>query len=237
MQIINFNDYQKAKLQERRLWVKRLWQWADQFDIKEYNVPRNEDELINLTHLSFEGIDYYFRKDRFTKLPKEIGNLTKLKFLELGHVVNWDVFLNNLTELPNEIGKLTELTRLYIQNNNLSELPSEIGNLSHLKELKLGANHLTGLPKEIGNLRQLEILTMWQNHITELPPEIGNLKQLKGFSIWGNPLKELPQEIVNLTELKELELGRNLRLSTSQKEWINKLKRNATNVHYLPDRL
>ena len=92
MQIINFDDYHKAKLQERRLWVERLWQWADQFDIKEYNVPRNEDELINLTHLSFESITYYFRKDRFTKLPKEIGNLTKLKFLELGHVVNWMYF-------------------------------------------------------------------------------------------------------------------------------------------------
>ena len=233
MQIINFEDYHKAKLHERRLWVERLWQWADHFDIKEFNIPRNEDELINLTHLSFEGITYYFRKDRFTKLPKEIGNLTKLKFLELGHVVSWDVFLSNLTELPKEIGKLNELTRLYIQTNSLSELPSEIGNLKQLKELKLGANHLTGLPKEIGNLRQLEILTMWQNRITELPPEIGNLKQLKGFSIWGNPLKELPQEIVNLTELKVLELGRNLRLSSSQKKWINELKSNASNVHYI----
>ena len=74
---------------------------------------------------------------------------------------------------------------------------------------------------------------MWQNHITELPPEIGSLKQLKGFSIWGNPLKELPPEIVNLTELKVLELGRNLRLSTAQKKWINELKRNAGNVHYI----
>ena len=231
MQIINLEDRRKAKLMEQRLWMERLWQWADRFDIEEYNVPRNENELLNLTHLSFESYRY-FERDKFTRLPKEIGNLNKLKFLELGHVVNWDIYLNDLTELPKEIEKLTELTHLYLQTNSLTELPKEIGNLKQLKVLKLGANQLIGLPEEIGNLKQLEILTMWQNRITELPPEIGNLVQLKGLSVWGNPLVELPQEIVNLTELKELELGKNSRFSELQREWIKELEHNGCNVSY-----
>ena len=233
MQIFKLDDHRKAKLQDRRIWMERLWQWADQLDIKEYNIPRNENGLWKMTHLSFSGIDYYFREEKFTKLPKEIGNLTNLKFLELGHVVNWDTFLNNLQELPAEIGNLSGLTRLYAQTNNLSQIPKEIGRLKKLKELKLGANLLTTLPKEIGNLANLEILTVWQNSIKELPAEIGNLKQLKGFSIWGNPIKKLPHEIISLTELKTLELGRNIRLSGPQKKWINELKRNAANVHYI----
>ena len=233
MKIINFDDRRKAKLMEQQLWMVRLWQWADRLEIEEYNVPRNRDELLILTHLSFESYRYY-GKDKFSELPPEIGNLSKLKFLELGHVVNCEMqFLNNLTALPKEIGKLTELTHLYIQDNRLTELPKEIGNLTQLKELKLGFNHLTKLPKDIGKLARLEILTVWQNKLTKLPAEIGKLKQLKGLSLWGNPLVELPQEIVNLTDLKTLELGRNLRLSASQKEWINELKRNATNVHYM----
>ena len=231
-EIIDFLSILNKKKRQQQLWIDRIWQWADQFDIEEYNVPRNKDDLLNLTHLSFQSISY-FGRDKFTELPKEFGNLTKLKFLELGSIVHEEIVLNNLTKLPMEIGNLTELSHLHIQVNNLNELPKEIGNLKQLKDLKLGCNHLTGLPKEIGNLKQLEILTMWQNEITELPPEIGNLKQLKGFSIWGNPLVEFPQEIVNLTELKKIELGKNLRFSKLQKEWIKKLQHDGCDVSYI----
>jgi hypothetical protein len=55
MKIINLDDRRKAKLMEQRLWMERLWQWADRLDIEEHNVPRNEHELLNLTHLSFES--------------------------------------------------------------------------------------------------------------------------------------------------------------------------------------
>jgi len=231
-EIIDFLSILEKKKRQQQLWMERIWQWADQFNIVDYNVPRNRDDLLNLTHLSFQSISY-FEKDKFTELPKEFGNLTKLKFLELGSITHPEIVLNNLRELPKEIGNLTELTHLYIQVNRLNELPKEIGNLTQLKNLKVGCNHLTGLPKEIGNLKQLEILTMWQNRITELPSEIGNLKQLKGFSIWGNPLEELPQEIVNLTELKKIELGKNIWISELQKEWIKKLQHDGCDVSYI----
>jgi len=45
------------------------------------------------------------------------------------------------------------------------------------------------------------------------------------------PKTELPKEIVNLTNLTELFLeGRNLILTQSQKQWIDKLKENSCDV-------
>ena len=102
-EIIDFLSILNKKKRQQQLWMDRIWQWADQFDIKEYNVPRNKDDLLNLTHLSFQSISY-FGKDKFTELPKEFGNLTKLKFLELGSIVHEEIVLNNLRKLPKEIG-------------------------------------------------------------------------------------------------------------------------------------
>ena len=74
-------------------WIVRLWEWADYNNISDYKyvkndyiddeeegyfvgLPRNKDDLLNLTEL-----DLY--SAQLTELPKEIGNLinlTKLNF-------------------------------------------------------------------------------------------------------------------------------------------------------------
>ena len=107
-EIIDFLSILNKKKRQQQLWIDRIWQWADQFDIEEYNVPRNKDDLLNLTHLSFQSISY-FKRDKFTELPKEFGNLTKLKFLELGSIVHEEIVLNNLRKLPKEIGNRSSL--------------------------------------------------------------------------------------------------------------------------------
>ncbi|MGI2172997.1 leucine-rich repeat domain-containing protein [Shewanella ulleungensis] len=218
-------------LNEPLEWVHDLWHWADEHDIEKYNIPREKNELLNLKHLSFESISY-FEREKFHLLPKEIGNLRNLIFLELGNVVHPEILLNNLIEIPKEIGNLTELTHLYLQFNSLSELPAEIGNLTKLKELKLGGNDISYLPKEIGKLKELEILTIWNNNLKELPREIGLLTNLKGFDISGNSLTYLPDEITNLTALKSFYYSDNdLQLSESQKSWIVMLKNNGCEVY------
>ena len=60
-------------------------------------------------------------------LPPEIGNLTNLKYINLGY--------NYLCGLPPEIGNLTNLENLKINNNNLYSLPPEICNLKKIKTL------------------------------------------------------------------------------------------------------
>jgi hypothetical protein len=103
-------------------WVERLCNWADENEISSHKIPRDKDDLYNLTQLNLNN-------NQLTDLPKEIGNLTKLTHLNLNN--------NQLTDLPKEIGNLTNLMYLKIENNQLTELPEEICNLMHLTWLYL----------------------------------------------------------------------------------------------------
>jgi hypothetical protein len=62
--------------------------------------------------------------NKFTTLPKEIGNLTNLTMLGLGN--------NQLTILPKEIGNLQKLSYLDLSNNKLTDLPVKIRKKSDL---------------------------------------------------------------------------------------------------------
>jgi len=212
-------------------WVENVCGWANDLGIEKYNIPRNEDELLNLKHLSFESISY-FEKEKFITLPIEIGNLTNLVFLELGSAVHPEILLNDLIEIPKQIGGLTALTHFYIQFNSLSELPKEIGSLTKLKEFKLGGNKLTRIPKEIGQLTELEILTIWNNELTELPHEIGQLRNLIGLDISSNAITSLPNEITKLIGLKRFYYGnKKLQLNKDQVKWLFELKKNGCDIY------
>jgi hypothetical protein len=120
---------------------------------KEYitELPKTICNLPKLEVLrlgDFMNLEFYVT--RLKKLPKEIGNLKQLTYLEIQG--------NGLSELPSEIGKLTQLEFLDVSYNDLTELPSEIGNLKNLKYLSVDANNLLKLPVEIVNLTNLERL-------------------------------------------------------------------------------
>ena len=87
---------------------------------------------------------YLFNSQLTGEIPSEIGNLTNLLYLQLGH--------NNLIgEIPSEIGNLTNLENLFLGENELvGEIPVEIGNLTNLTILELNNNQLTGdIPESI----------------------------------------------------------------------------------------
>lgn len=113
-------------------WIVRLWKWTDYnnvFDYKNKNdyiaeregyfveIPRNKDDLLNLTELDLS-------RNQFSEIPKEIGNLTNLTKLILSN--------NKLTELPKEIGNLTNLVNLNFDYDQLVGFPEEIRNLPNL---------------------------------------------------------------------------------------------------------
>ena len=99
-------------------------------------------------------------------LPPELGNLDKLKRLEiLGQPIRLSI--------PAELGDLTNLEVLALAANYLSgEIPPELGNLHNLKELILSANRLSGeIPAELGNLKRLKRLFLSENQLTGcIPP-------------------------------------------------------------------
>ena len=145
--------------------------------------------------------DLYLDNNNLSSLPKEIGNLKNLGYLNLGD--------NYITSLPKEIGNLKNLEELILDGNNLKSLPKEIGNLKNLKVLHVKENYLASLPKEIGNLTNLKYFHAWENELASLPKEIGNLKNLEELVLDGNNLKSLPKEIGNLKNLEYLRLRSN----------------------------
>ncbi|MHA1803795.1 MAG: leucine-rich repeat domain-containing protein [Promethearchaeota archaeon] len=73
------------------------------------------------------------------KLPRCIGNLKRLKLLNL-----WD---NNLTHLPSTFRKLTALQSLYLDWNHFSKLPYVLSHMKSLKKISLtNNNRLKKLP-------------------------------------------------------------------------------------------
>ncbi len=140
------------------------------------------------------------------QMPPELGNLSKLTYLDLGG--------NSLTgKIPADLGDLSELQGLILHDNQLTgSIPPELGNLSELTGLHLHRNQLTGsiLP-ELGNLSKLTSLLLDDNQLTSsIPPELGNLSELTDLDVGGNQLTgSIPPELGNLSELTYLDVGGN----------------------------
>ncbi len=191
MEELSSNIIQKENSNSEDAWMQRLWDWADDNNIPDYKrienqkgaywggLPRDKDQLLNLTDLSL--IRY-----QITELPKEIGNLINLTELWLNG--------NQLTILPKEIGNLINLTKIDLWGNELTKLPKEIGNLTNLIDLNLWSNQLKKLPKEITNLTNLTKLTLYGN--PDLILTEAQKKQIK---------EQRPKEFVNYKDfLKNL---------------------------------
>ncbi len=98
-------------------------------------------------------------------IPPELGDLSSLEVLNLGH--------NNLSgDIPPELGELSNLMRLDLSYNYLSgEVPPELGDLSSLVTLDLFSNELSGeVPPELGDLSNLVTLNLSYNYLSgEIP--------------------------------------------------------------------
>jgi len=140
-------------------------------------------------------------------IPAELGNLSKLKILNLGR--------NDLSgSIPAELGNLTSLESLLLESNYslTGSIPSELGNLNNLTHLDLSFNSLSGtIPVELGSLSNLNYLILESNELSgSIPSEIGNLNNLLSFNLNGNNITgSIPSELGNLTNLDRLWLSLN----------------------------
>jgi hypothetical protein len=159
-------------------------------------LPAEIGDLTNLTELYLYG-------NGITSLPSQIGTLSALEQLNLGHA--W-LGGNNLTTLPSTIGDLESLWNLSLCDNQLTSLPSSFWNLTELWYLYLSDNQLDTLSSGIGNFPHLRHLSLYNNQLTTLPGEIGTLNNLAQLSLSGNQLTSMPTEIGNLTALTSLTL-------------------------------
>jgi leucine-rich repeat protein SHOC2 len=94
--------------------------------------------------------------------PPELGQLTQLEELGLGH--------NHLTAVPIELGRLSNLTVLDLSYNQLTTLPAELGRLTSLMELDLEGNPLAQPLADLVDQGTSAVLAYLQSLEAPTPP-------------------------------------------------------------------
>ena len=123
-------------------------------------------------------------------IPIEIGQLTALRFLNLGNIMfveSWDG-ANQLTNstLPISMTNLVNLEVLSLDGLYFnSELPDVFSGMAKLRELYLNQNGLKQFPVGILSCSKLERLAIENNFLNQLP-DITGLTNLQSFSAFYN---------------------------------------------------
>jgi Leucine-rich repeat (LRR) protein len=221
----SFNDLQQALQAPEK--VRSLSIETDNMGIK--HLPAELGKLVNLEELRIACLE------SLEDLPKEIGNLKKLKYLILdnGNGCQMNVLI------PESIGDLHNLKVLNLfgaldsrqieseaSQSQAKVLPEAIRQLVNLEELNLGRNGITSIPAQVASLHKLRKLSLDYNEIHKLPAFIGSLKNLCELSLLGNGGVELPLSLSNLKGLK-IGMGNN-RLSIKDQEKLKRLFPKAT---------
>jgi Leucine-rich repeat (LRR) protein len=230
-------------------WMTELWAWADKFEISEEKLPRNKEDLLEITDLNIGS-------NQLTYLPDSIGQLSNLELLNISG--------NQLTTLPECIVRLKKLVCLIIDEgssthsaNKLINLPTEVTDfLRGLGDGCRGWNDPIKSTKpsnsiqeyiqrnRVSNKRQtvitenidregLQTVIDWAEScdlsIYEIPRDIGELANKTYISI-SEYTQPIPKAIGCLTQLRRLSLRESMSLGDNNCQADDRLPDTITNL-------
>lgn len=211
--LLSENPKLQGKLPEGLFDMKKLEVLIIKFSGIEGGLPPSIKKLQNLDTLDLWADTRYDAQGKAINcnrmggnLPKELGELKKLRFLRLGRH-------NFKGEIPPEMSKMESLNFLDIADCRIGGgIPASFGNLSNLVTLFASKNKLTKpIPEEFCNAERLEYLYLDENQIEgQIPRNIHKLKNLRTLCVTSNKLKgTLPKTIAQNLKLGLLYLNNN----------------------------
>jgi Leucine-rich repeat (LRR) protein len=147
-------------------------------------VPAGLGDLDGLTDF------LYLHDNQLTSLPSSLGNLTKLRYLNISE--------NAFEVLPECVSSMSSLVELRASDNRLASLPDSLGRLSRLRELHLRNNKLISLPESIGMLQEIRQIDLRGNPLKHLPDATAALPRLEKLDLRWVATLAPPAWIVNL---------------------------------------
>ncbi|KAI8495935.1 Leucine-rich repeat-containing protein 28 [Branchiostoma belcheri] len=173
-------------------------------------------------------VELYLHSNNLVALPDEIGNLQRLKSL--------DVSCNNLQVLTPAVGRLQVLQMLHLADNSLLELPAELGQLKKLQTLDVMLNRLAVLPRELCGCEALQCLMVDRNRLISLPRELVLLQRLSELSAASNQLTYLPADLGWTDSLQYVYVDKNANLrSIPVSLWLKVVGCNGCGVKSLTE--
>lgn len=135
---------------------------------------------------------------RIKRVPKLIGMLKKLAYLNLSH--------NDIEIIPDSICNLQFLKNFNLSRTEIAELPESVGKMQALQVLNLShCEKLLHLHESVSNLVNLQILNLEGCHyLAILPRSMKNLKSLAYLNVLECPL--LTQMPCQMNQLRNLEI-------------------------------
>ncbi|KAL7611578.1 hypothetical protein Lser_V15G08894 [Lactuca serriola] len=155
----------------------------------------NETDYQALLQLNLQGM-----------IPPELGHLSRLRILNLGHNKFNGVIPTNLSGCSN-----IEELRLYY-NNLVGSIPEEISFLPKLTLFAVGFNYLTGgIPPVLGNITSMKVFSIAYNPLGgSIPDALGQWKSLIEFGVGlCNLSGAIPHSIFNLSLLTHFSVAEN----------------------------